>query len=118
MGSAVRAAEQESGQRSEGLQEVAMDDEPRLSTEIWKTALLFVKVVASFTGVATILYGLVRWDVVYGMLTFYGLMFAGMILWYGYQSYKSKLSGYRYRKEIEAERAKWEAARNRTQKSA
>jgi hypothetical protein len=95
-----------------------MIEEPRLSTEIWKVAQVVLKLLGAIAAAVLLLYGLLRWNVIYGQLVFYGLVFIAMIIWYGHQSYKWKLDSYKRMKEDEARNREWEEARMRREKGA
>jgi type VI protein secretion system component VasK len=98
--------------------EHALNEEPKLSREIAKMALLFIMlllaVVIPFTG----LFFVAKTHPWLAICTLYGLMFSGMIVGIGYQSYRWKKADWERKKRNAADEQKWAEAKERLRRDA
>ena len=78
--------------------------EPSLAREIGKVAWLFAKAAGAILAVVAVFIPIFRWSLVAGMLTFYGVIFAGIIAQVGYSNYKWKTNEWKRKRQEETAR--------------
>ena len=74
-----------------------MEEQPSLLGEIGKFAWLLAKVLAAVSAVLALLAWLILRHPVVGIVAFYGLLLAALILFAGWQNYKSELQNWKWR---------------------
>ena len=90
-----------------------MDEEPRLSREVLSVAWLVAKVLVAVAVPLLVLGLLLRNHPYLLMGAVYGLLFAGLIFFYGYQEYKRKKNALERERKWKAQDAEWHEQRRK-----
>ena len=93
--------------------EHAFNEEPKLSREIAKIALLFVMLLLALAIPFTGLFFVAKTHPWLAICALYGLMFSGMIGALGYQSYRWKKADWERKKRNAADEQRWAGAKER-----
>jgi hypothetical protein len=80
-----------------------MEGQPSLMREIGKVAWFFVKALAAMSAVVALLVWMSSRHPILGIIAFYCIVFAALIVYLGWQNYKSKLKSLETRRNLEAD---------------